>query len=451
LTVIRPYPSGMSYGTRSTARGETAPFSTEASGSRARQRREAVALEGVTFPLIVGAVHFIIVQLVASFAFLNGTLHPDSAPYQFNPVRMAGWAHYLVEPLRHWDGLWYKLLAEEGYGLPNKNAYAAFWPLFPWLMNAGANLVGTPTETAGWVIANASFFLALVVVYRLVALDFDRAVARRTLWLMALFPTALFFSAVYTESLFLLLAAWALLCARTGNWLGAGALGLLAALTRSQGVLLLAPFAILFFQQKGPDLRRWVPDAFYAVIPALGPALFAWHLDRRGMDPLAFINVQEEWGRYRAAPWQTMRTAFTGDQCFSGINCGAEWGWLGDLLRHPTWSTLTSDAWRFAAAESDTLELVATLLFLALALIGLRRLPLYHSAYVWPALLIPLYGPSLRHALMSIPRFGLVLFPLFVVLALLLSRTRLVVPVLIFSTILLILLTAQFAQWYWVS
>lgn len=443
----------MSYVTRSTTRGETAPFSSEASASKARQRREAVALEGVTFPLIVGAVHFVIVQVVASFTFLNGTLHPDSAPYNFNPVRMAGWAHYLVEPLRHWDGLWYKLLAEEGYGLPGKGAYAAFWPLYPWLMSAGADLFGTPTETAGWIIANVSFFLALMVVYRLVALDFDRAVARRTLWLMALFPTAFFFSAVYTESLFLLLAAWALLCARTGNWLGAGALGLLAALSRSQGVLLLVPFAVLFFQQKGPDLRRWIPDGFYALFPVLGPALFAWHLDRRGMDPLAFVNVQNEWGRYQAAPWQTIRTAFTGDHCYSNpyINCGAEWGWLGDLIRHPTWATLTNDGFRFAVAESDTLELVCTLLFLALALIGLRRLPLYFSAYVWPALLIPLYGPSLRHALMSMPRFGLVLFPLFVMLALLLSRTRLIVPVVIASAIVLILLTAQFAQWYWLS
>ncbi|HEV2107854.1 MAG TPA: mannosyltransferase family protein [Thermomicrobiales bacterium] len=442
----------MAYGTRSTTRSETAPVSSEASANRARQRRETLALEGVTFPLIVGAIHFVIVQITASLAFLNGTPRADSSPQWFEPDRMDGWAHQLVEPLRHWDGLWYKLIAEEGYGA-RPNSYPAFWPLFPWLMNAGRQISGVATETAGWFISNITFFLALIVVYRLVALDFDRAIARRTLWVLALFPTAFFFSAVYTESLFLLLAAWALLCARTGNWAGAGCVGLLAALTRSQGVLLLLPFAVLFFQQKGPDLRRWVPDALYALLPTLGPVIFAWHLDRQGVDPLAFIKVQEQWGRYQAAPWQTLKTGFTGDRCFENpyINCGAEWGWLGDLVRHPTWSTLTSADFRYAVAESDTLELVATLLFLGLALIGLRRLPLYYSALVWPALLIPLYGPSLRHALMSMPRFGLVLFPLFVMMAILLSRPRWLTPVLIVSTILLILFTAQFAQWYWVS
>jgi hypothetical protein len=440
----------MAHGMRSTSRRETAPVTTEASANRARQRREAVALEGITFPLIVGAVHFVIVQITASLAFLNGTLREDSSPQWFDPVRMNGWAHQLVEPLRHWDGLWYKLIAEEGYAA-RPNAYPAFWPLFPWLMNAAREVFGGATETAGWVIANTTFLLALIVVYRLVALDFGRAIARRTLWILALFPTAVFFSAAYTESLFLFLAAWALLCARTGNWLGAGVLGLLAALTRSQGVLLLLPFAVLFFQQKGPDLRRWVPDAVYAALPALGPVIFAWHLDRQGVDPLAFVKVQEQWGRYQAPPWETIRTGFTGDRCFTGINCGAEWGWLGDLVRHPTWTTLTSGNFRYTVAESDTLELVATLLFLGLALIGLRRLPLYYSAYVWPALLIPLYGPSLRHALMSIPRFGLVLFPLFVMMAIILHRPRFLVPALIFSTILLILLSAQFAQWYWVS
>ena len=436
---------------RSTARGDVPRFSNEAMAVKARQRRETVAVEAITFPLIVGAVHFIIVQLVASAAFLNGNVREDSAPYRFVPTRMPGWAHYLVEPLRHWDGLWYKLLSEEGYGNQGKDAYAAFWPLYPWLMRAGSEISGAATETVGWVISNVAFVLALGVIYRLVALDFDRGVARATLWALALFPTAVFFSAVYTESLFLLLAAWALLSARTGNWLGAGLIGALAALTRSQGVLLLAPFAVLFLQQHGSDLRRWVPNAFYAAFPALGPALFAWHLDQRGVAADLFITVQEQWGRYRAAPWETVRTGFTGDTCYQGINCGAEWGWLGDLLRSPTWGTLTSAEFRVAFAESDTLELTCTLLFLGLALVGLRRLPLYHSAYIWPALLIPLYGPGLRHALMSIPRFGLVLFPLFIVAVLLVQRAKVGIPLLIASALLMAALTAQFAQWYWVS
>jgi hypothetical protein len=85
------------------------------------------------------------------------------------------------------------------------------------------------------------------------------------------------------------------------------------------------------------------------------------------------------------------------------------------------------------------------------ALIVLRVLPLYLSIFAIPGLLIPLYQPSHVHALMSIPRFGLTLFPLFIVLAVLLRHRRIAIPALAFSTLLLLLLTAQFAQWYWVS
>ena len=67
-------------------------------------------------------------------------------------------------------------------------------------------------------------------------------------------------------------------------------------------------------------------------------------------------------------------------------------------------------------ANSDTLELVCTLLFIVLAIIGLKVLPLYQTVYLWPGILVPLFQPSSVHTLMSMPRFGLTLFPLFVVM-----------------------------------
>src|SRR5215213_3065780 len=130
---------------------------------------------------------------------------------------------------------------------------------------------------------------------------------------------------------------------------------------------------------------------------------------------------------------------------------GAEWGWLGDLPSSPTWSTITSETWRTEVADADWLELVCTILFFALAIIGLRMLPLYYSAYIWPPLLVPLFAPSTVHPLMSMPRFGLVLFPLFVVLALLIKEQRQGLILGGLSAAGLVLLTRQFAQWYWVS
>ncbi len=450
----------MAYGVRttSTARNETTRLASEATAQRARETRESLAAEGVSFPLVVGVVHLLIVQLVASLAYRFGTIREDSAPFRYVPEPLDGWARYLVEPMRHWDGFWYKLLAEQGYDRA-PTAYPAFWPLYPWLMDRGARLTGLPTETVGYLIANLAFLIGLVLVYRLVALDFDRAVARRTLVALALFPTAFFFTAVYTESLFLALVAGALLAARTERWFLAGVVGLLAALTRSQGVMLLAPFAVLFLQQHRFEWRRWLPNAAWAALPAAGPAIFAWQLGSQGIDRLAFVNVQEQWWRFQASPVETFRCAIAGctapaDHPYITENYpirGADWSWIGIIVRDPSWSTFTSLTFRDAVARSETLELSCTVLFLALAAVGLRYLPLYHSAYVWPALVVPLFSPSAIHPLMSIPRFGLVLFPLFVMLALLFERRREAIPAIAISTLLLILLTAQFAQWYWVS
>ncbi|MGH2618776.1 MAG: hypothetical protein ACRDJC_26405, partial [Thermomicrobiales bacterium] len=149
--------------------------------------------------------------------------------------------------------------------------------------------------------------------------------------------------------------------------------------------------------------------------------------------------------------WETLQCAIATCHTLGGEPDGISWAWLTDLLNTPSWQTITSQEWRAAAANSDVLELVVTVLFLGLALVGLKVLPLYQTVWVLPALVIPLLQPSEVHALMSMPRFVLVLFPLFIVLAKLLRPPWIRLPWLIGSTTLLVLLTAQFALWYWVS
>jgi hypothetical protein len=365
---------------------------------------------------------------------------------------LTGISDTLVSPMRLWDGLWYQLVAEKGYGFHSANA--AFWPLFPWSMRALADFLPMTTATAGYLIANVSFFIALILLYKLVSLDFDDRVARVTLWAIALFPTALFFSAVYTESPFLMLLVGSLYAARRGNWWVAGLVGALAALTRSYGMFLVLPLGVLFLQERGFYIRRWVPTGLAVAMPLLGPAIFSWHLNRVWGDPWAWKNVQEQWNRFSAMPWDTLRYAFS--QSPEGLKIhvqdGADWSWISTLRDNFSWATITSDPWRDHVANSDTLELVCTLAFIGLALIGLWKLPLYMSVYLLPGLIVPLFQPSSVHVLMSMPRFGLTLFPLFVVIALLLvGRNWIARPLALLSTAMLVLLTIQFATWYWVS
>jgi len=368
------------------------------------------------------------------------------------PPMHEGITHVLVDPLRTWDGLWYRLIAIEGYDFAKANA--AFWPLFPWSMRALADLTGMSVDVAGYLIANVCFFVALVLLYRLVSLDFDDRIARATLWAIALFPTAFFFSAVYTESPFLMLLVGSLYAAKRGNWWLAGLVGALAALTRSYGVFLVAPLAVLFTQERGLYLRRMIPTGVAVGLPALGPAIFSWYLDRIGGDPWDWKNVQEQWNRYSAMPWETLRYAFSQSPQGAKIRVrdGADWTWMHVLSDNLSWGTIAGQPWRDQVANSDTLELVCTLGFIGLALIGLWKLPLYMSVYLWPGLIVPLFQPSSVHVLMSMPRFGLTLFPLFVVFGILLAGRKWIAwPLAMLSTVLLILLTIQFSTWYWVS
>jgi hypothetical protein len=470
---------------------------------------------------LVWVVHWLLTQLPATLAYHYGTVKtirenpPRSGVYEpdFGPKSGAygvvldplqGLAGWLVEPFRNWDGTWYRLVATEGYN-PEMAAKAAFWPLYPWLMDVGARLTGWTPETIGYLISNIAFFFALYFLFRLVSHDFDVTVAQRTLWAVALFPTAFFFNAVYTESLFFLLVVAALFMARRGDWWLAGGVGLLAALTRSAGVMLLAPFAVLFLQQYGalfrPNALRVIgslivsaaaialavlmysswgfgvvilliptlwsvkegsvaPKVFAAALPALGPLIFGYVLRENGLKFLDWADQQWQWNRFSATPWRTFDCTLNGCEAEVRFISGQtgesyvhpiDWGWISQLFDNLNWTFITSSEFRFRFGESHVLELVVTVLAILLVLIGLRLVPLYYTAFVVPALIVPLLTPSSVNPLMSMPRFVLPLFPLFVVAALLIRNWTLGWVLAACSSFLLVILSMQFALWYWVS
>jgi hypothetical protein len=423
-----------------------------ASGQNGRTRRGDSA-EWWAFPVRVWIIHWLLVQIPATYALRFGIPNdPPSPPYGEMPPPLTGLAHWIVEPLRNWDGLWYRLIALEGYAGGTQSAKAAFWPLLPGTMRGGNIVTGWTVDSVGYLVANLAFLGALLVIYRLIILDYgDVATARRAIWALALFPTALFFSAVYTESLFLLLTVGALyLWRRDMLWL-AGLVSVGAALSRSGGVFLILPFLALLWDRHRRDWGGYWPGIIPAFFPALGPAIFATILYREQGNWNAFIDVQQQWNRYSATPWETLRCALVSCHALGGEPDGISWSWWTDLRQQPAWATITSMEWRNDVANSDVLELVVTVLFLVLALVGLKILPFYLTVWALPGLLIPLLQPSEVHALMSMPRFVLVLFPLFIVLGKLIQPAVIRIPWYIISVTLLVLLTAQFTLWYWVS
>ncbi len=126
--------------------------------------------------------------------------------------------------------------------------------------------------------------------------------------------------------------------------------------------------------------------------------------------------------------------------------------WLSELVDHPTWSFITSTEFRYMVGQSQVLDVLVTILAIVLILVGLRKLPLWYSAWTIPPMIVPLLAPSSVFPLMSMPRFVLPLVPLFVMAVLLLQNHRkLAIGLATASGILLVLLTSQFALWYWVA
>ena len=352
-----------------------------------------------------------------------GAFDPGAVTRPFGPVGDA-----LVAPLARWDSVWYLAIANDGYP-PDDVRRTAFFPLYPLLVRAAGWVVGSPI-VAGALVSLACFALALVLLHRLTELELGGPAAGPTVWALALFPGALFFSAVYSEALYLALSVGCLYAARTDRWAWAGAAGMLAASTRSAGVLLVVPLALLWWAGPARARTRAAPGRC--------------GLDRAGARrPGRLLGLARARRRRPAGP-------------------DARAGGLVPSLRRAvrrrvgrrrrrvaTGRTISRDP----AARSD-LVLFACLLVALPAVVGvLRRLPVAYGAYVVCALALPLSYPVDPQPLMSLPRFLAVLFPLFMWVGLWLAEGGRVRGVVVLGTsaVGLAVATAVFATWHWVA
>jgi Gpi18-like mannosyltransferase len=409
-----------------------------------------LARDAVRVPLTIFLLSRAYIFLLGAIAMQIGKALPPVAALGYYMPEMPGLAHYFLQPWRNWDGHWFSLIAQEGYF---ERPTTAFFPLYPLLLRGVAWFLDGQIELAGVLISNVALLGALVILYQLVQLDFPRAVARRALLYLALFPTAYYLGAVYSESLFLLVSVGALYAARRDWWWIAGLLGFLAALTRSQGVLLLVPLAILFIRQQGWHPLRWQSNPISIALVPAGLMVYMAYLRRLWNDPLVMLSAQKGWDRYSANPIETLQAGVAAvDGCaVRNWNAGVDFCWSDRALQHPGIGILRDFNWRWAFSESNFSELAATVFLIVVTIVALRRLPLAYSAYLAAGLILPLWSPSAVHPLMSMHRFTLTLFPAFIVLALLAQRRWAHGAIVAISALLLAFLTMQFASWLWVA
>jgi|SRR5579875_327101 len=357
-----------------------------------------------------------------------------------------------------WDAAWYLLIARAGYAPSLGSATVArdaFFPLYPLLIKAFSfGLDGIAPALAGVAISLCALALATVLLYKLAVLELtqwlglspQRARRGATVAVAAccLAPVAFFFSAIYPESLYLCLSLAAFWFARNRRFPAAGLAAGLAAATRPTGVLLIVPLALLYLFPPDPAGRwggistgkreRLRRDFLSLLACPLALLAFCLYLLFAGGSPTAPFAAESLWGRSFAGP-------------LSALVAGA--ASAGSAL-----AALVGQASSAAqVAASHNLELFG---FAVLALVATwgcaRRLPLPYTAYLIAALALPLSYPASGEPLMSLPRFLLVLFPIYIWLGAALSnRRRLAVALLLASALSLVFFTGAFATWHWVS
>ena len=320
-----------------------------------------------------------------------------------------------LEIWNRWDAPHFLEVARHGYGSPADPARIVLFPLYPALIRLGS-VVAQPL-VAGMLISFVATLAAAAGLYRLIRIDQTRPAARWGVLAMSAFPTAFTLVAPYSEALFLACTIWAFVAAREGHWPAAGLLALLAGATRIQGVFIL-PALLVEYWLAG---RRVGRDASWILLAAGGPLIYLGINAVTFGDPLYFLGVQRDVFKVTTvAPW----TALAGT-------------WNGVVSFEPSrnWAML------YIAPFLAIVLLAATTVW---ALISRGSRPSY-AVYTGLTLLsfLTLSWP------ISVPRYLMGVFPIFIAAAGLARRPWLGLPVLVGSVLLLGLSTALFVSGQW--
>lgn len=327
-------------------------------------------------------------------------------------------AQRVHEGLLSWDAGWYESIAARGY-VASGTESVRFFPGFPMLARALTWLPGVTAGAAVIIVANLATLGALAALGVLVRRDLgDAALARRSVWLLALAPPAYAFVLGYADSLLLLLAIGTMLALRRHRWWWAAAAAFPAGLVRPVGALLVVPVLVEVVREQWmtraatgtepptaatvPARGGWagaVAKTAAVVAPLAGAGWYLAWVGAQFGDALLPLRVQQEQGHRGAitAPFSSM---------WHNAVSVVHGHHLGSALHIP-WVVLC----------------------LVLLVLAYRRLPASYAAFATAVLAVSLTSSNLD----SFERYALGAFPLVIAASMLTARRRVEIIVLVLS------------------
>lgn len=244
-------------------------------------RSERRVLPAIWFPVALFVVWRVAAAVVTAHAFHRG------------------W----MEVTLRWDAGNYIVLTDQGYyDAADFQPVTAFFPFVAWCAKALRVVVRDDLWTFT-IVANAAALGAFTAVWAVVREWRDEATARWAIVLLALFPTSFFLWSFYSEATFIALGAGAAWAARKRyDWLAA-ALLLGVAATRTVGILVAVVLVVAHLWRERRIDRAVV---LYALGGLLGLGLVMGQMWYQMDDPLNWLEVQDDWGRELAPPWESV-------------------------------------------------------------------------------------------------------------------------------------------------
>jgi hypothetical protein len=316
-----------------------------------------------------------------------------------------------------WDAVHYQTLAVHGYqAIGDERFLLVYFPLYPWLIRVFGFVFGGPLIGA-FVVSTVASIAAARLLDRLAALDEPGTSRRWPVWFLLIFPTSYFLHIGYTESLFLALVLGSFVAARRDRWALAGSLGLLVGLTRFNGLVLIPTLGIEAWQSYR-FRRSW-----------------NWNWLWIGLIPFGFLIYLFLNYYFSGSAWTFV--AFQKEHWFRSF----AWPWVG-----------VQESWRtFVGRTPEDAQIIGgqELFFAFLGLLCTVwccvKLRLAYSIWMVGNLLLICSTPFL----LSVPRYMLVMFPIYFLFARAAQKFLWRLVLTAWSLLFLGLFTANFVRGHW--
>lgn len=364
-------------------------------------------------------INFIVLRAITILAAVTGLYQlPFKTSFPYSDTVLVPFGHSLIWSWANFDGVHYLMLAKDGYAF---GLTQAFFPAYFILIKLINFLINNYLFSA-LLISHVCFILSLVVFYKLIRLDYSEKIARWAIIFISFFPTSFYFLSVYTESLFLLLLLLTFYFLRKNELFKTGLWGIGLSLSRIVGVFVIPP---IFLELKQSREKLNYKKTILMILPSLGLLAYMFYLWLKFEDPLLFAHVQSGFGAGRETDklvlfyqviWRYIKMVFTVDK------------------NNPIYFTV----W---------LEMLSSLYVIGLLIWGyMRKIRPSYLLFSFLSFLLP----TLTGTFSSMPRYILVLFPIYIVLAMIKNK-YLKFFILGIHLVLLFVCTMLFTRGYWIA